>query len=355
MLQSGNTLYGLLSSLGMEDADAIKKLAKDAVDWYQEVYNDKISENAIMPVMLNYEFIWDQKPVQNCGPFMEKWNSIEYIKADGKKRIAVNLPKIVYGTADEFFNQGIVTTEVKKTILGERPNTWIYIHGASHQKTLKASREGDIFITQAEKFATANALIDDSFTNILKIDYKRLGRQRYILITVLEVREDILRITCFFKNICLHDRRRKSILDNSLSEIARKINFNQGMGIPIVVFNSLSWERADPVTFELNFDRNQAKGISLVDSENIKIPLQLSQTEYFDDGYLKSANIRFLANNLSSIGYKTYYLKTNDEPLNTNNVKVDDKVVENKFYRVTFGNGGLESIYDKELGNRIDR
>ena len=80
-----------------------------------------------------------------------------------KKRIKVNLPKFNYAIADAFFERAKASTSIKKTIKGERPNTWIFIHGASHQKALKASREGDILITQAEKFATANALIDGSF------------------------------------------------------------------------------------------------------------------------------------------------------------------------------------------------
>ena len=48
-------------------------------------------------------------------------------------------------------------------IEGERPDVWLYIHGPSHQRALKASREGSRLLTAAEKFATFDALQQNSF------------------------------------------------------------------------------------------------------------------------------------------------------------------------------------------------
>lgn len=344
----GHHYMDFYNLLGMEDADAIKKMAKDAVSWY-EIYNDNVVDKAIMPVMLNYEFIWDQEPVQNCGPFMKKWNSIRYIKTEGKKRIAVKLPNIIYGTADEFFNKGNETTEVKQTIKGERPNAWIYIHGASHQKTLKASREGDILLTQAEKFATANALIDGSFKRYPENDLQSAWLAKIYPDHGFGGKGGDITDNLFLQKYLFSQLEASKVLDKSLREIAGKINFDKNEGTPIVVFNSLSWERTDPVDFEVKFEQKELKGVSLYDDQNNVVPIQLLESSRFDDGSLKYLKARFLAKELPSIGYRTYYLKSNDSQIVANKDLNSGKLIENDFYRITFANGGVSSIYDKEL------
>ena len=49
----------------------------------------------------------------------------------------------------------------------------------------------------------------------------------------------------------LNDARRESgeILDGALEDIAARVD-TQGAGVPVVVYNPLSWERTDAVTVE---------------------------------------------------------------------------------------------------------
>ncbi|MDO5977886.1 glycosyl hydrolase-related protein [Flavivirga spongiicola] len=347
----GDHYMDFYNLLAKNDNGAVKKMATDAVDWYT-LYNNKTTNNTVMPAMLNYEFIWDQKPVENCGPFINKWNKINYIEVDGKKRIKVDLPKFRYATADEFFERAKATTAIKKTIKGERPNTWVYIHGASHQKALKASREGDILMTQAEKFATANALVDGSFTKYPERELKKAWEAKIYPDHGWGGKRGQITDDLFLQKFLFAHQKGTAILNQSIKGIAGKINFKKKKGTPIVVFNSLSWERTDPVNFEINFDPNEAKGISLYTEKEVLLPIQLSNLEYYSNGFLKSAKVHFIAESVPSIGYKTFYLKPGSTKSVDLNV-VTNHTFENKFYKVKLGNGGLESIFDKALGKEL--
>ena len=347
----GNHYMEFYNLLAQEDSTAIKTMAKDAIDWYT-LYNNKTTKRAVMPAMLNYEFIWDQKPVKNQVPFTNKWNSITHINTDSKKRVKVDLPKFHYATASEFFKKALATTSIKKTIKGERPNTWVYIHGAGHQKALKASREGDILLTQAEKFSTANALIKDSFKKYPGLELQKAWEAKIYPDHGWGGKGGDVTDNVFLQKFLLAKSAAEKILDESLKAIAGKIAFNKENGIPIVVFNSLSWERSDPVSFRVNFQLNEAKNLQLANEKGENVPIQLSELEYYPNGFLKSASISFVAQKLPSIGYKSFYLKSSDEE-EMNMVANNTGTFENTYYKVTFGDGGLESIYDKDLQKEL--
>lgn len=101
--------------------------------------------------------------------------------------------------------------------------------------------------------------------------------------------------------------------------------------------------------FTIYFDPDEAKGIQLYNQKNVVVPIQLSGKEYYDNGLLKSAEVHFIAENIPSIGYKSFYVKASDKQEVVPEKDVHP-IFENKFYKVTFGNGGLDSIFDKDLG-----
>ncbi|SMG41103.1 glycoside hydrolase family 38 N-terminal domain-containing protein [Arenibacter troitsensis] len=347
----GNHYMEFYNLLGQKDSAAIKMMAKDAVDWYT-IYNNISSRNTVMPAMLNYEFIWPQEPVENSVPFINKWNSITHLESDGKKRIKVNLPKFSYATADEFFERTVSTTSIEKTIKGERPNTWVYIHGAGHQKALRASREGDILMTQAEKFATANGLIDGSFKKYPELELYRAWESKIYPDHGWGGKGGDVTDNLFLQKFLFAKSVSEKILDETLKAIAGKISFKKENGSPIVVFNSLSWERSDPVNFKINFQPKEAKNLQLVTEEGENVPVQLSELTYYPNGFIQSAKVNFVADNLPSIGYRTFYLKSSDE-VEKNMVANNTDTFENAYYKVKFGDGGLESIYDKDLQKEL--
>ncbi|MEW6201591.1 MAG: glycoside hydrolase family 38 C-terminal domain-containing protein, partial [bacterium] len=89
-----------------------------------------------------------------------------------------------------------------------------------------------------------------------------------------------------------------NILDSALLTIGAQVN-TEGAGIPVLVFNSLSWRRTDVV--DISLDRiGNPQAISVMDSDGKIVPSQISS-----DGRKR---VVFLAEDIPATGYKTYRL-----------------------------------------------
>ena len=75
-----------------------------------------------MPAVLNFEFIWDPKPVENLDPFTQLWNNLEEVENEQGHKLRVKLPEIKFSTLDKFFTQIRKSTRQLPSISGERPN-----------------------------------------------------------------------------------------------------------------------------------------------------------------------------------------------------------------------------------------
>lgn len=336
----GHYIY-FYNVLAKPDAEAVKELAKEAVMWYEN-YNDVEGKRAVMPAMLNYEFIWEQKPVENCIPFMNLWNNIKYIENEEGDQMPVTLPKFKYAIADEFFETLDSSTSALPEYSGERPDVWLYIHSPSHEKAITASRQGDIMLPAAEKISSFAALAEKSFVRypqeqltdawMAKIypDHGWGGKNGTMTDNVFKEKFDYALVSA------------NNILKESLASLASDIRTNRKKGIPVVVANTLSWERTDAVTTIVKFDKGVAPGVAVYDQSGHLAKSQLSDVKYYEDNSIMSAKLYFVAN-VPSMGYSTYYVK----PARQSNA---DENTNNPYYDIEFGKGGIKSIFDKELG-----
>ena len=104
----------------------------------------------------------------------------------------------------------------------------------------------------------------------------------------------------------------KRLVENSLQSLAGKVNTTDEKGIPVIVFNSLNWERTSPLTVQMSFDPKSAKSIILHNKDGKDVPVQLENVSRDEAGYLNSAEITFVASDVPSIGYDTYYIVLSD-------------------------------------------
>ena len=72
--------------LAKEDEAAIRSLAEQALFW-SEGYNDVPGAQTVMPAVLNFEFIWDPKPVENLDPFRNLWNNLETVENENGEKL----------------------------------------------------------------------------------------------------------------------------------------------------------------------------------------------------------------------------------------------------------------------------
>ena len=348
MFSSGHYIE-FFNILGKENSVAINEMAREVLFW-GSYYNEN-SKKVIIPALLNYEFIWDQKPVKNCDPFIALWNSISYIENENGDKVKVTLPPFKYGNLNTCLNAICEnSTEIKK-ISGERPAVWLYIHGPSHHFAISASREADILLPDAEKFAAVNSLMEGNFRSYDKLKFNEAWEAKIYPDHGWGGKGGEITDRLFLAKFAKSRDDASDLLNGALLRIASKIDF-KNPGIPMVVFNGLNWKRNDPVTFSCSFNMGEAFGVDLLDAAKNQISIQLTQKVCFSDGSLKSCLISFIATDIPSVGYRTFYVKPSPKPLKTENLTFSPDF-ENRFFSVRFGKGGIEKLFDKTLGKDV--
>jgi len=130
------------------------------------------------------------------------------------------------------------------------------------------------------------------------------------------------------------------VLRRGMAALADYIYDPQGT---LLVFNPLSWQRSGLVEMDLD------KGLELVD----QVTRRTVAYEVLSTGPAYR-HVRFLAQNVPSVGYKAYALKeAKAEPEAPQ--AVSEGTLENQYYRVTLDpdSGAVKSIYDKELNQEL--
>jgi len=325
--------------------DAAQYLSSSSLFW-EKYYKGK-SKNTVVPVLSD----WDMSPAVNYSPFIQNWESLTELQNEKGDFEEVSLPEFRIASGPEFFESLTAGIENVPAIEGERPAIWLYIHGPSHQKALKASREGDIILTQAEKFATANAWIEGSFKDYPQLELNKAWEAKIYPDHGWGGKNGQITDQLFLQKFIEARNSGKQILDQTLKDISSKIKTSQENGTPLVVFNSLNWARTDVANARIFFNPGEAKHVILKDAHGNNIPVQIVDKEQYTDGSLRSATIFFVAEDVPSIGYKTYYYSPGSE-INNGNEPGQGKL-ENKFYKIEFADGGLQSIYDKDLQKEL--
>ncbi len=129
----------------------------------------------------------------------------------------------------------------------------------------------------------------------------------------------------------------------------------RGEGIPVVVFNPLSWTRTDVAKLRLTMPHSYRKGIAVRDASGQEVPGQVIGTDLGTvDKTNRNWNILFLAEGIPALGYKVFYLHFADtrnrakEPM----ANSDGTQMENDFFvlKINPDSGGITSLLDKSTG-----
>lgn len=346
----GHYIY-FYNVLGKEDSAAINEMAKEAVLWYTE-YNDVKKAKTVMPAMLNYELSWDQKPVENCPVFIEKWNNIRYIKnQDTGKKVKVRLPRFMYATADDFYYALDQSTTNLPTIKGERPNVWLYIHGPSHEEALTNSRKGDRLLPAAEMMSSFVSLAKGTFE---KYPYDQLNKA-----WEAKIYPDhgwggnggIMTDNLFLRKYEFALNTAENIIESQAGMLASSVRTDKSKGRPVILFNNLPFQRSAPVSVDVQFEENFARQIEVKDHKGSVVSSQLTDISYYPDGSVEKGKLHFVAGNMPSMGLKTYYITASQKaPVKSG---TSGNVIENNYYRIELVNGGIKQITDKTTNKKL--
>ena len=339
--------YGnAFNALQKDFNEAVQFIATSSLSW-EGFYSEK-SKSPVIPLLS----VKDMSHATNYSQMLRKWKEIDKLQTKKGENIQLKLPALTYASAHEFFQALTTENPIIKNIKGERPDVWLYIHGPAHQKALKVSREADILLTQAEKFSTANALVENSFKNYSSRELEKAWEAKIYPDHGWGGKNGDITDALFKEKYEFAKARAEEVLDKSLNNIAAKIETDKKQGRPLVVFNSMNYERTDPVSIAVRFDTPGTFSVKLADMSGKKIDVQLSKLDYFPDGSIKNAKINFIAKQVPPIGYKTWYLTPSPEKPVWKMPEFHNKW-ENSFYLIKFGNGGLTSIFDKELNKEL--
>ncbi|WP_017316134.1 alpha-mannosidase [Mastigocladopsis repens] len=132
------------------------------------------------------------------------------------------------------------------------------------------------------------------------------------------------------------------ILQQSLSYLAFQINLPdppQPNSLPVVVFNSLNWQRSEVVTVSLPSPAPAHQEWQIYDVSGQKQPSQLSE----------ASTLLFSAKDIPPVGYRVFWLTPPTSPTSPTPSTSVDWVLENEFLRVVVNSetGDLSSVFDK--------
>lgn len=339
----GNDIIELSKELSSQ-----MKYAAEQVTYWKPSFKEG---NTITPLLSSQDMI----PAVDYSDFIEAWNGFEGVKGEDGKENKVFFPEMELMTADEFMPLARKNATNIETIRGERPNVWVYIHGPAHHDAITASREASKLLPAAEKFLAISNILDgkrmpypyDEFDTAWQSkiypDHGWGGHDG-------DITDDL------FKEKLVESRNMGSnLLQRGTGFIASRIKTKEKIGMPVVLFNSLSWERTDPVTVTVNLEKGKAKSLNVVSADKSKITSQLANASFYSDGSLKQADVVFVAKNVPAIGYKTYYVQPSMSGTKNKSTKTPATTYENDFYKITFETAGIGQIYDKELERNLFR
>jgi alpha-mannosidase len=294
---------------------------------------------AEFPLLHSVDF---SKPT-DFGPLISLWNSGHPSK-DGSAG-----SKMRYSSARQFFDALANPNPNFDRVMGERPNLWLYIHGPTHHWAISAQREAGVLLPAAEVFNTVSSLLEESFR-----DYPARQMEEAWMAAIYPDhgwggKEGQITDRLFRKKYELARDQGQKMLQDALQKIASRVKTDSAKGIPVIVFNSLSWKRSDPVIITLT---SAHKNGHLRDALGTEMPGQiLPPFSVREEG---TRRLEFIARDVPPLGYKTFYLVEEESdiasgppaspPVNT---------YENDFYRLVFSPGGLKSLFDKELKTEV--
>ncbi len=282
--------YGNSSALLHAKGDeGIEKIAAKLATW-GPYYKDR----GIAPEfpLLNSE---DFSQPTDFGPLIGRWNA----KYAGAGTPASTMG---YSSALGFFQALSQGRPSFKEVLGERPNLWLYIHGPTHHWAVSAHREAGYLLPAAEMFNSFAALLAGSFAGYPAKELDEAWQAAIYPDHGWGGKEGQVTDRLFRKKYEFARDMGKEQLGRALTAIAGHVAAEAGRGLPVVVFNSLSWPAAAPVTVLL---KKPAGRYAIKDARGNEIPAQILPPEA--DRERDSVRIQFVASNVPAIGYKTYY------------------------------------------------
>jgi alpha-mannosidase len=308
------------------------QLGKDLAVWIPSIYGTDSSQHA---EMLHLYGVGDHGggPTRTMLDNAERWRKPDVV-----------FPNLQFTTAKSFFD------DLEKRLPAMKVPTWRdelyfeYHRGVmtTQAETKRRIRTTEELLLNAEKFAALSTLygrsypaedFDRGWRDLLFDDFHDIFPGSGIAVNYLDAKRNLEDVT----------RVGRGILDGSLSEISAHIN-TTAAGVPLAVFNSMSWPRNEVVEAEAQLS-SVASAVEVVDGAGKPV---LSQVLSNDSG---THRVKLLLKaSVPGLGYRTYYVRAATKAAsNSSEIKATADSLENDLVRVKVDSqtGCMTSLFDK--------
>jgi len=264
-------------------------------------------------------------------------------------------PRIKLASANEYFKaveDAALTSKGKiQTITGELPSWWDGTQSVENDAFM-LTRHAEHLLTTAEKFSTINnllfsgydypqAAINNAWEEKLWVHEHNWGGKNGII-------SDAVKLSNARNMYTLSN----DLVTGTLGTLIQNIKCSE-RGIPLVVFNSLAWERTDIVDHVVSIEKQGIRELCLTDQNGNFVSSQIKTLSTYPDGSAARVDVIFEAP-VPSLGYATFYLVEGKNKTVTS-LTASATMMENQFFKVKIDprTGGITSIYDKVNSKEI--
>ena len=261
-----------------------------------------------------------------------------------------NYPSLKYSTPEQYFKKlnalkkdwpihkgeiGIGTGENSSAL-----ESWqgSYI---SQARVKKGNRDVENLLLTAEKFATIGSMLQRK-PLYPRVDFRELWK-----VVLRNQFHDILPGTSIgdvfddtISDYVWAKEEGERLLRSGLEIIGSRID-TRGEGIPLVVYNPVSWKRSDVVDASVRFVMPPDQ-MKIVGPDDKDVLFQINN--WSDDGLI--AYITFYANDIPALGYKTFRVIENENSSLESDIQFGPDFVVNKYFKIKWNSDGVTSIFD---------
>ncbi|WP_163536225.1 alpha-mannosidase [Gracilibacillus sp. YIM 98692] len=253
------------------------------------------------------------------------------------------LPNVKFSKVHDFFDR---VTQKDPKLPKWYGDLYLELHRGTyttHAKTKKYNRQAEALLRNVEIWNTFAHLITGAIYPAQKI--KELWK-----LIMFNQFHDIVPGTSIEPVYKLSDQQYEEVITNgeslqksAIEHIVQRVN-TAGPGEPIIVFNSLGWDRSRFVTLTGN---QELLGKEVVDEKGTAYPVEYVEVEK------DTIDMHILIENVPSFGYKTVWLKEANEQTFALTTSFNGKW-ETAHYIVEFSEQGfMRRLYDKQADKEI--
>ncbi|MFC1726407.1 alpha-mannosidase [candidate division KSB1 bacterium] len=254
-------------------------------------------------------------------------------------------PSLKFSRLDNYFEE-LEKEEINLPVVNDELNFVFRGCWTSQANVKKWNRRGEYLLPAAETFSYFASRLNGNYP---KEEFKEAWRnilfnQFHDILPGSGIGEVYIDAEKMYEDAFKIAEEKLRTAVNTISENAATVPNSMDFHVPVMVFNSLNWERTVPVEVEVEMPGSE---LIVVDKKGKVMQTQVLDSFEKDGGLTK--RILFIAENIPSVGYKTFYVKRGDSKNIKTSLKIGKHSIENSYFRVKIDpeTGRFTSFYDK--------